>query len=111
MLARCVPPDQFFPTIDLLFERQKLWAGAEADTRKELFSVMTNFGMDQDTFDACIQKKQLAEAIYLVAKTANAEFDVKSTPTFFLNGRLIRGTQDFVTFGSMIDAELARKDG
>src|SRR6478736_5031450 len=32
MLARCAPPDKYFPMIDVLFEQQKVWASKEART-------------------------------------------------------------------------------
>jgi protein-disulfide isomerase len=107
MMARCLPPDRYFPAIGLLFERQKEWAAAETDARQSLFGVASALGLDQKGFDACLRRKDLAEGIYAVAKTGHAEFKVKSTPTFFINGRLVRGVQDFAAFSALIDAELA----
>jgi protein-disulfide isomerase len=106
MLARCIDREKYFSIIELLFRQQKVWAVGEA--RKELFAVMQQIGMRQDEFDACIQRKDLAEAIYNIAKTANSEFGVNSTPTFFVNGKLVRGTQNFDGFKTILEEQLAR---
>lgn len=106
MLARCVDREKYFSIIELLFRQQKVWTVGEA--RKELFAVMQQIGMRQDEFDACIQRKDLAEAIYNIAKTANSEFGVNSTPTFFVNGKLVRGTQDFDGFKTILEEQLAK---
>jgi protein-disulfide isomerase len=109
MLARCVQPDKYFEAIDLLFARQKTWAQSGTDVKSELFNVMKSLGMNQSQFNQCLEDKELAEAIYMIAKTANTEFGVKATPTFFVNGKLIRGARDFTAFGSIIESELANK--
>jgi protein-disulfide isomerase len=105
MLARCVPQDDYFPTIETLFKEQRLWTGPGA--RQELARVMLGAGMNQETFDSCIARSDLAEGIYNIAKTAQA-FGVTSTPTFFVNGHIVHGAQDFATFGALIDLELSK---
>lgn len=105
MLARCLPQDNYFPTIETLFREQRTWTGPEA--RKELARLMLAAGMNQGTFDSCIARSDLAEGIYAIAKTGQA-FGVKSTPTFFVNGHLVRGAQDFATFKKLLDKELSK---
>jgi protein-disulfide isomerase len=105
MLARCVPQDDYFPTIETLFTEQRLWTGPGA--RQELARVMRGAGMNQETFDSCIARSDLAEGIYDIAKTAQS-FGVTSTPTFFVNGHVVRGAQDFATFAALIDLELSK---
>ena len=106
MLARCMPHDRYVATIDVLFRTQKLWMGP--DSRKELARTMQAAGMNRDAFDVCMGREDLAEAIYDIAKTAQTEFDVKSTPTFFVNGQRVRGAQEFAFFKTLLDAELAK---
>ena len=106
MLARCVSPDRYFSTLELLFAQQKLWMGAEP--RNELRKLMEQVGMSREQFDLCLQREDLSEAIYQTAKKATEEFEVKSTPTFFVNGQMIRGTQDFPFFKELIDRNLRK---
>lgn len=106
MLARCVSADQYFPTLDLLFTQQKLWMGTEP--RNEFWKIMQRTGMNRRQFDLCLERQDLSDAIYQTAKQATEEFGVKSTPTFFVNGKIIRGTQDFAFFKKFIDEELKK---
>lgn len=106
MLTRCVPEDKFFPTLNVLFKRQKLWMSGNA--KEELFRVMQLAGMDQAAFDACLKKEDLAKAIYESAKQAREEFGVKGTPAIFINGRMIDGHKEYAEIKSAIDAELAK---
>jgi protein-disulfide isomerase len=105
MLARCLPESKYFQTLANLFKQQKIWAGPE--TRRELSRIMREAGMSRETFDSCLKRKDLAEAIYRIAKTAHEDFDVTATPTFFVNGERVRGAQDFATFMEIIDRKLA----
>jgi protein-disulfide isomerase len=109
MLARCSSEDRYFDVIATLFGEQKIWAGGEGDARAELTRIMAGFGMDKGSFDACVQRLDLVEAIYGIVKTANQDFGVKSTPTFFIEGELVSGAQEYSVFSAKIDAALAGK--
>lgn len=108
MLARCSPPDRYFDVIAALFGKQKLWARGEGSARDELEKILSGFGVDQGAFDACVQRRDLVDAIYDIAKTANQTFGVRATPTFFINGERVEGAQEFETFQARIDAALAK---
>ena len=108
MLARCMPADRYFATLDSLFAEQKLWMGSEP--RNELWKLMQRQGMQRDQFDHCLTRQDLSEAIYQTAKQAIEEFEVKSTPTFFVNGRVVHGAQTFAFFQDLIEAELRKAE-
>jgi protein-disulfide isomerase len=105
MLARCLPSEGYFPAIEAMFREQKTWTNGEP--REELARLMLSAGMDRQSFDHCIARSDLADAIYNIAKTGQ-EFGVKSTPTFFINGQLVRGAQEFAAFKEIIERELSR---
>ena len=48
MLARCVPEDKYFATIDLMFRRQAIWM--KGDKAAELLKVTQMAGMDKAGF-------------------------------------------------------------
>jgi len=106
MLARCVPAESYFATLDDLFAAQRQWMGSEP--RNELWKLMQRKGMQRDQFDLCLERQDLSDAIYHTAKQAIEQFGVKSTPTFFINGRVIQGSQTFVVFQELIEAELRK---
>jgi protein-disulfide isomerase len=91
MLARCVPEDKFFPTIDVMFKRQKTWM---SNPKVELLRVMQLAGMDQAGFDACLKREDLAKVIYDSSKKASADFGVKGTPAIFINGTQVDGHKE-----------------
>jgi protein-disulfide isomerase len=106
MLARCAPAESYFAVLDALFATQRQWMGGEP--RDELWKLMQNKGMQRDQFDLCLGRQDLSDAIYHTAKQAVEEFGVKSTPTFFINGRVVQGAQTFMVFQELIHAELSK---
>ncbi len=62
-------------------------------------------GLDEDAFEACIEEERYADDVSLNQQAARS-LGVSSTPSFFLNGRLISGDQDIAVFTESINAEL-----
>lgn len=90
MLARCAPADKYFPMIDVLFEQQKNWAFT-TEKAKGLLAIAKQAGFTESSFESCLKDDKLAKAIQDVARRANEKFGVNSTPTFFVNGKEMRG--------------------
>ena len=96
MLARCAPADKYFPMISMLFEQQKAWAGPNA--RAELFRIAQMAGFTQEQFDACLTNEAVAKGVIEVRNKAAQSYGVEATPTFFINGKLVRGEQSIESF-------------
>ncbi len=62
-------------------------------------------GLDEDAFETCIDEGRYLDAVSLNQQAARS-LGVSSTPSFFLNGRLISGDQDIAVFTESINAEL-----
>lgn len=92
MLARCIPEKDYFPTIDLMFQRQKLRRGRDAG--KQLFQILQLSGMSEPQFTACVQNESIGRPILESAQYARKVFGVRATPTFFINGNMIDGKKD-----------------
>src|SRR5262245_31880870 len=101
MLARCAPPDKYFPMIDVLFEQQKVWAGKEA--RTELGKIAQLAGIGQDGFDKCLKDEDLAKGIMAIRDKAANTYGVEATPTFFVNGKELRGEHSIDQFRKLIN--------
>ena len=105
MLARCVPDDKYFPTIDMMFRRQQTWSktGNPAD---ELFRIMQFSGMDQAGFEACLKRADISKAIFESSKKAAKDFGIKGTPAIFVNGQMIDGHKEMTEVKAAIDAAI-----
>ncbi len=104
MVARCAPKDKFIPMVEVLFEQQQQWATQNA--REELFKIARLSGMTQAQFDACLKNEEIAKGIIDASQRATKEFGVNSTPTFFINGKMVKGNQSFAEMEALIKEAL-----
>ena len=107
MLARCVPEDKYFATIDLMFKRQRIWAQAKRPA-DELFKITQMAGMDQAGFEVCVQRKDLAKAIVETSKKAAKDFAIKGTPAIFVNGQFVDAHEDMSAVKAALDKAINR---
>lgn len=102
MLARCVPESQYFTFVEALFKNQNLWAFTN-DRIGGLTKMAKQAGLSQEKFEQCLTNQELLDGVNWV-KTRGAEtFDVNSTPTFFINGEIVRGALPLDQFEEKID--------
>lgn len=92
MLARCAPADKYFEMVDLFFEQQRNWAFVP-DPKTALLNLSKQAGFNQTSFEACLTNQQILDGVNWVKNRADNQFDVKSTPTFFINGEKAVGEQ------------------
>jgi protein-disulfide isomerase len=97
MLARC-SGDKYFPMIDALFQTQATWAVPGPEGKEKLFQVARQAGISREDFDKCLADKDLFNKIVLVRTRGNEEFQVDSTPSFFVNGKRLRGEHNIEDF-------------
>jgi protein-disulfide isomerase len=83
MLARC-SGDNYFAFIEALFEQQRVWA---ADPGNGLMRIARQAGFSEESFTNCLKDEKLALGIQEIAERGFKMFEVKSTPTFFINGQ------------------------
>lgn len=102
MLARCAGDDRFYPMIDGLFETQETWAVPGEDGKEKLLLIAKQAGFSQEKFDECLADKELFDKIVAVRKKAHEEYGVESTPSFFVNGKRLKGVA-FENFEAAIE--------
>ena len=107
MAARCAPKDKFFPIIDALFQQQDSWAYVNKP-EPALVAALKPFGFDQTSFAACLKKTNIADGINKIAETANKEFGVNATPTFFINGVKHVGELNVAEMEAILDPLIAK---
>ena len=109
-LARCMPADEFYPFISVLFKNQSSWALA-SDIDKKLVQYATLGGLPADKAQACLADASMQEAVANERSDATTKYDVQSTPTFIINGGAdkIEGAMPATAFAAAFDKQLAIK--
>lgn len=92
--------DKFWKYHDVLFENQK------ALDNESLKKYAKQVGANMDAFNKCFGEHKHAGAVQADLEYGN-KIGVRSTPTFFINGRLVSGALPFESFKEIIDEELS----
>ena len=97
VLARCAPPDKFYGFIDVLFSSQESWA-RNPDPTPGLARIAKLGGMSEEQLNACMADNALQDRVLASRLTAEKEYKVESTPTFFINGTKLTGALPYEQF-------------
>jgi len=57
-----------------------------------LLAISKQAGFTEQSFNECLKNQQVLDGIEEVRQRASQKFNVQSTPTFFINGKLFRGS-------------------
>ena len=107
MLARCIGKDdagKYFAVVDMLFRSQNDWV--MKNTAESLNLIGKQAGLSQQQVEDCLKDQALLDKIAADQKYASEVLKVNSTPTFFLNGEVIKGEASFDEFDKKIKALL-----
>jgi len=94
---------KFWEMHDKLFENQK------SLKREELEKYAGELGLDMTRFKAALDSGKFKAQIEADKKLA-AALGARGTPSFFVNGRAIKGAQPFEKFQALIDEEIKKAD-
>src|SRR5450755_1724295 len=103
MLARCIAKEdsgKYFAVIDMLFKQQNDWVSK--NTTETLTRIGKQAGLSQQAVEACLKDQALLDKIAADQKFASDVLKVNSTPTFFVNGEMIKGETSFEEFDKKI---------
>ena len=104
MVFHCVPEEVRFQYSKALYQLQSKWVNREnTKTTQELYKIMQSGGMKKEEFNNCIKNVDLENKILQGLMDAQSEFNIKSTPSFLINGLLIEGNKPFKDFKKIID--------
>jgi len=101
MLARCADKEQFFPLIETLFHQQRQWAVEKPIP--PLMALAKQAGFSEQKFNACLSDQKMLDAMQVEQKRASEKFGVTSTPTLFVNGRILKGGMTIDDLAKVID--------
>jgi protein-disulfide isomerase len=87
----------------------KLFANQQALKRENLEAYAGELGLDLGKFKAALDSGKFKAQVEADKKEA-ATFGARGTPSFFINGRKVRGAQPFPAFKTVIDEELVKAE-
>lgn len=113
VLARCAADkggrDAYFLVLGALFKTQRTWIYGE-DPKAELLKIAAQAGMDEASFDACMQRQELVELINANVDEASSKYQINSTPSFVIDGEK-QNVRTVEEFEKALDAALAESQG
>ena len=107
MLARCIAKDdagKYFAVVDMLFRQQNDWV--MKNTTETLTRIGKQAGLSEKAVEDCLKDQALLDKIAADQKYAAEVLKVNSTPTFFINGDVIKGEASFDEFDKKIKSLL-----
>jgi protein-disulfide isomerase len=107
MLARCIAKGdagKYFAVVDILFRQQGEWV--MKNTTETLMRVGKQAGLSQQAVEDCLKDQTLVDKLEADQKYAAEVLKVNSTPTFFVNGKMIKGETSFDEFDKRIKSLL-----
>ena len=109
MVLRCIPENYRYDYMNALFKLQTDWVNKKnKKTIQELYKIMQSGGMTKEEYDACIYNTELENEILKGVMEAQNQFNIKSTPSFIINGTLIEGNKSIKEFRQIIDKILSQ---
>lgn len=95
----------YYNFVKALYKNQDSWAFDPSFVNK-LESIALLDGISSEKFNSCIEDKDLQEKILKARLIASQSLNIRSTPTFFINQKLIEGFIDYKTLKKEIIKEL-----
>ena len=86
----------------------RLFGNQQALQAADLKRYATDLSLDATRFNACLDSSKYGERVRDGVAQGTA-LGVSSTPTIYINGRVLSGAQPFEAFTAVIDEELAAK--
>ncbi len=98
MLAHCLPDDQYFNFLQLLFTTQQNWLSGDYEANLKQNAQLA--GLSNDQIDECLNNEALEEKLLARMEEAQSKWNVSSTPSFVINDGLeiIEGNRPYDYF-------------
>lgn len=107
VIAHCAGPERYPAFVDVFFAQQESWATAE-DPVRALKQLAKLGGLGEAEIDACLADRGMEEAILQMRLAGQQQFDIRSTPTFIIDGKAYPGNRTVDEFAAIIDPLLER---
>jgi protein-disulfide isomerase len=109
MMARCIDKEngeKAMAVIEVLFASQDKWA--VRNPIPPLQQIGKQAGLSEKAFDECLKDQTLYNNVLAMRERASKEYQVQSTPTLFVNGKMQRGETSIEELSKVIDPLLPK---
>ncbi|HET6469481.1 MAG TPA: DsbA family protein [Geminicoccaceae bacterium] len=107
VVAHCAGPDRYFTFLDALFAAQQNWARASNPT-EALKQFARLGGLPPEQVDACLADQAMQDAVLQIRLEGEQQYNIRSTPSFIINGELFAGARTIDGFAEIIDPLVAQ---
>ncbi|MEC8265390.1 MAG: DsbA family protein [Pseudomonadota bacterium] len=94
VIARCSGEKKFFSFLKVLYSKQKDWTRTQ-DPFRSLLKIAKLGGLKNDEIKVCVGNKSIEDGILKQRLNASKKFDIKATPTLYINGEKYEGDLTF----------------
>jgi protein-disulfide isomerase len=103
MVARYLPPNQYYPFVSALLASQDRWAFARGvNTTEEIWKLAALAGMSRDTFNDSLADEELRNWILHQQEVDQTTFKIDSTPSFVIDGKKYAGEMSYDAFRKLL---------
>ncbi len=103
MLARCARPERYYGFLEVLFRSQRQWS-QDRDPMAALARIGRTGAISGADFEACMANESLVDEILSTQLKGRRAYDIRSTPTFVINGKKHVGALSLSEFERILDA-------
>ena len=100
--VRCAGPRRHFAMLDVLYSAVGRWSRA-SDVDAALAKQAESLELDAAAFRACLDDPQHERSIHGEQRRAVTEHGVLGTPTFIINGEIVRGAKNIDEIEALIE--------
>jgi len=111
LLLKCIPLEERYNFMELLFEQQGNWA-FDANYMQKLKQYAALLGVSSEDADACMNDKDKQRLVLVNMSAAAKKFNIQSTPSFIITPGedMMMGAQAYGEFSSKIEAILKEEE-
>lgn len=102
VLAHCAGPERYFAFVDGLLASQPRWAAAK-DPAAALRQVAKLGGLTDAQIDACLADTSMENAVLQTRLDAQQKHEIRSTPSFLIDGKVHAGNRSPDDFAKLLD--------
>jgi protein-disulfide isomerase len=103
MVARYLPPAQYYPFISALLANQDRWAFARGiNTTDDIWKLAALAGMSRATFDQAVADTDLRNWILQQQQADQDRWKIDSTPSFVINDQKFAGEMSYEAFRKVL---------
>jgi protein-disulfide isomerase len=108
-LARCLPKENYFAFVDLLFRNQDKWDPENpgvTDVHGGLVAMGRIAGLPADKIEQCMADPATTQRLQASQQDATNRLGITGTPTFVINGEVLPGGAQWAAVKDKLDAAI-----